>query len=115
MPVSASLRRAVDFCAFGADRRDFLLNKAAFKRSPGAAGGFDLLKLRPSGGAELACQSFDGAGAGAGIGNLCEVGFFEQNKLRVARNPARESIGQAERGGVRQRGDIVGASQGRRR
>ena len=32
----------------------------------------------------------------AGIGNLREVGFFEQNKLRVARDPARESIGQAD-------------------
>ena len=47
----------------------------------------------------------------AGSATFARLDSFEQNELRVARDAARERIGQAERGGVRQRGDIVGAAE----
>ena len=51
------------------------------------------------------------AGARGRIGDARQVRFFQKNKLRVARDAARKSVGQAERRGMRQHRDGVGAAE----
>src|SRR5262252_1744007 len=79
-------------------RCNSLLDHSLFERRDRAARGFDLLKQRPGGAAELTGQVAYGAGARGWIGNLREVRFFEQDELGVAREPAREAVGKPERG-----------------
>ena len=88
--------------ALGAHRGDLALEQSLFERSGRAAGCFDLLEQRPRRAAEFFRQVFEAAGASRRIGDLGEVGFLEQDQLRIARNAPREAIGQAERLGERQ-------------
>ena len=88
-----------------------LLDQVLFERRKDAAGLLDLLEQRPCGFAELPRQRFDAAGAGCGIADLGEVGFFQQHQLRVARGAAGERIGQSQGQRVRQYGDGVGAAE----
>ena len=62
-----------------------------------AAGGLDLLEERPGGLRHLRSQRLDAARTCGRIGNAVKVGLFQQDKLLVARNAARETVGQAER------------------
>ena len=94
--MSASLRRATFACARRARRGDLLLQQALLERGGGAAGGLDLLEQRPGRLRELARQRLDAAGAGGRIGDAIEIGLFQQDELHVARDAAREAVGQAD-------------------
>ncbi len=76
---------------------DLRLDHIVAKRREGAAGFFDVLELRPCGVAQFARQRLDAAGTGGGIGDLGEIGLFQQHQLGVARSGGAQAIGQAER------------------
>ena len=56
-------------------------------------------------------QRLEHAGAGGRIGDEAEMGFLQQDELRVAREPPRERVGQAEGLRERQHADAVGAAE----
>ena len=99
----------------GTHNGDLLLHQFLFERGPESAGGFDFLELRPGRSTEFAGDVFDGASAGGRIADLRQIALLEQNELRIACDPAGKSIGQAERRGMRDCRDAVGAAQARRR
>ena len=72
---------------------------------------FNLLEQSPRRSTKLIGQIFDRAGAGRRIGDLVEMRFFAEEKLGIARDPARETVGQAACGGERQYRDRVGAPE----
>ncbi len=76
-----------------------------------AAGLLDLLEQRPCLLAERAGQAFEPAGARGRVGDLGEVRFLEKDELGVACDAAGKTVRQADRGGVRQHGDGVGAAE----
>ncbi len=88
--------------ALGAHGRDLALDQSLLERRPGAAGLLDLLEQRPGRAAELLGQILDARRSRRPDRHLGEVRFLEQHELRVARDPAREPVGQAERQGERQ-------------
>ena len=90
---------------------DLALDEALLKCCPRPPRLVVSLKLQPRSSAELGGQVLNGAGPRGGVGNLRQIGFLEQDELRVARDPARKRIGQTDSGGMRKRGDIVGAAK----
>ena len=92
---------------------DLALDDVLLQCRKQSAGLFGLLEQRPCGVAEFAGQRLDAAGAGGGIADLGEIGFFQQHKLGVARNAAREGIGQPQRQRVRQHGDRIRPAEAR--
>ena len=88
--------------------------RPCFERGGDTACCFDLLEQSPGRPAKLIGQIFDRAGARRRIGDLVEMRFFAEEKLGIARDPARETVGQAARGGERQYRDRVGAARARR-
>ena len=78
----------------GADRCDLVLHQPAFERRRRAAGLLDLLEQRPRGAAKFFGQILDAAGARGRVGDLGDVGFLEQQQLRIACDPPREAVGQ---------------------
>ena len=80
----------------GADLCDLVLDQPALQRRRRAAGRLDLLEQRPGGAAELFRQVLDAAGARGRVGDLGDVGFLQQQELGVARDAAREAVGQAD-------------------
>ena len=70
----------------------------------------DLLEQAPGDIAQRIGERFDGAGARGGIGDAMNIGLFDQDRLRVAGDAARERVGQPERRAERQHGDGIGAA-----
>ena len=93
-----------------ARRRHLALEQPLFERGRGAAGSFDLLEQRPGFLGHLRRQRLDAATAGGRIGDAVEVRLFQQDELQVARDAARETVGQAARQRERQHADRVGAA-----
>ena len=48
----------------------------------------------------------------AGIGDAVQIGFLDEDGLRVAGDAPRKTIGDAERRAERQHGDRIGAANG---
>ena len=84
---------------------------AGAQRRRRAARAFKRLKDRPAALAQRRRQRLEHAGPGGRIGDEAEMQFFEQDELRVAGEPARQRVGQAERLGVGQDADAVGAAE----
>ena len=101
----ASLRRATFAARAARVSRDLLLQQALLDGSGRAAGRLDLLEQLPRRLRDLSCQRLDAAGAGGRIGDAIEIGLFQQDELHVARDAAREAVGQADRQSEGQGGD----------
>ena len=91
------------------------LDQVLFERGEHAAGLFDFLEQRPCRLAKSLRQAFDAAGARGGIGRLRQIGFFQQNKLRIAGDAPRKRIRQSERQGMGQHRDRVGPGKASRK
>src|SRR6202011_306185 len=95
----------------GTNGRDFLLDHSLLERRDRTTCRFDLLKQRPCRAAELTGEVAHGPGTRGGVGDLGEVRLFEQDELRVAREPPGEAVGKPKRGGERQHGGGIGAAE----
>ena len=111
MPVSASLRRATAFSRSARTAATFAWTRPCDERAIDAARLLDLLEQRPCRVAERASEAFEPAGAGGRVGDLGEVRFLEKDELGVARDAPRKCVRQADRSGMRQHGDGVGAAE----
>ena len=111
----ASLRRATACSRFAAPLQpcSWMRPRSSAAATPPAAS--ISWNSGPGGAAELVGEVLDAAGAGRRIAHLGEVRFLQQDELRVAREPAREAVGQSERGGERQHRDRCRRRRGRPR
>src|SRR5690606_6654252 len=81
----------------GARFRDLLLQQPALQRRREPARGLYFLKEFPRGLAEFGGQRLNAARTRRGIADPEQVRFFEQYRLRIARDPPRKSVRQTER------------------
>jgi len=84
--VEPGLVFGVELRAGGLGRRHLGLDQVLLQRLEHAAGCLDLLEQRPGRTGQRLGQAFDAARAGRRIAHLGQVGFLQQDKLRVARD-----------------------------
>ena len=106
-PVSGRLRRAISASRRAATSSIRAAQRAVVEGGRDAAGLLDPAELRPPGRGQVVGELLDGVRAAGRVGDPGDVGLGDQQRGGVARDPAAERVGHAERGVERQHGDRV--------